>query len=89
EGEILKIRPDGATERDAFEYSYYYGRGWWDYGSFSSISLDNGETTSIRNEYLESLKSIASYQGYSPEDIDELITAGFTLDEIEDYIYEF
>ena len=89
EGEILKIRPEGILERNTFEYSYYYGRGWWDYGSFSSISLGNGKTTSTRNEYLESLKSIASYQGYSLEDIDELITAGFTLDEIEDYIYEF
>ena len=88
EGEILKIRPDGATERNTFEYSYYYGRGWWDYG-FSSISLGNGKITDTRNEYLESLKSIASCQGYSPEDIDELITAGFSLDEIEDYIYEF
>ena len=87
EGDILKIRPDGILERNTFEYSYYYGRGWWDYGSFSSISLGNGKPTSTRNEYLESLKSIASYQGYSPEDVDELIVAGFTLDEIEDYLY--
>lgn len=87
EGDILKIRPDGILERNTFEYSYYYGRGWWDYGSFSSISLGNGKPTITRNEYLESLKSIASYQGYSPEDVDELIVAGFTLDEIEDYLY--
>ena len=87
EGDILKIRPDGILERNTFEYSYYYGRGWWDYGSFSSISLGNGKPTNTRNEYLESLKSIASYQGFSPEDVDELIVAGFTLDEIEDYLY--
>ena len=87
EGEILKIRPDGILERNTFEYSYYYGRGWWDYGSFSSISLGNGKAKNTQKEYLESLKSIASYQGYSPEDVDELIVAGFTLDEIEDYLY--
>lgn len=87
EGDILKIRPDGILERNTFEYSYFYSRGWWEYGSFSSISLGNGKATNTRNEYLESLKSIASYQGYSPEDVDELIVAGFTLDEIEDYLY--
>lgn len=85
EGDILKIRPDGILERNTFEYSYYYGRGWWDYG-FSSISLGSGKPSDTSNEYLESLKAIASYQGY---DIDELIAAGFSLDEIEDYIYEY
>ena len=87
EGDILKIRPDGIVERNTFEYSYYYGRGRWDYGSFSTIGLGNRKVTNTRNDYLESLKSIASYQGYSPDDIDELITAGFTFDEIEDYLY--
>lgn len=86
EGDILKIHPGGSLERNTFEYSYYYGRGWWNYGSVSSISLGSGKPSDIRNEYLESLKTIASYQGY---DIDELITAGFSLDEIEDYIYEY
>ena len=87
EGDILEIRHDGILERNTFQYSYYYGRGWWDYGSFSSISLGDGKTTYTRNNYLEDLKTIASYQGYSPEDVDELIVAGFTLDEIEDYLY--
>ena len=86
EGEILKIRPDGTTERDTFEYSYYYGRDWWDYSSFSSISLGKRKTTSTRNEYIECLRAIASYQGY---DVDELLNNGFTLEEIEDYMYEY
>ena len=83
EGEILKIRSDGILERKTFEYSYYYGRGWWDYGSFSSIGLGNYS----RKEYIDDLKSIASYQGYSPEDVDNLVDAGFSFEEIEDYIY--
>lgn len=87
EGEILKIRPGGILERNTFEYSYYYGRGWWDFGAFSSVSLAGGKTMQTRNEYVEDLKSIASCQGFSPEDIDELIMAGFSLDEIEEYLY--
>ena len=33
------------------------------------------------------IKSIAVYQGYSPDDVDELIAAGFSLEEIEEYMY--
>ena len=37
--------------------------------------------------YIDDLKSIATYQGVSPDDIDHLIESGFTPDEIEEYIY--
>jgi len=82
EGEILKIKPDGATERDNFEYSYYSGRGWWNYGFVSSERISMS-----RNDYVSDLKSVASYYGYSPDFVDELITAGISLDEIEEYMY--
>ncbi len=87
EGDILKIRPDGILERNTFDYSYYYGRGWWEYGSFFPISFGNGALTGTKKDYLESLKSVAMYQGYSPEEIDDLVTDGFSLEEIEDYLY--
>ena len=38
--------------------------------------------------YIDELKSISHAFGYSPEDIDILIRAGITPDEIEDYFYE-
>ena len=87
EGEILKIRPDGKMERGKFEYSYYYGKGWWDYGYISSIRSDNGKGDYTENDYLEDIKSVAQYNGYSPDDIDHLVSEGFTLEEIEEYIY--
>ena len=37
--------------------------------------------------HMDDLKAIASYQGYSEEDIDDLLANGFTPDEIEEYIY--
>ncbi|MBQ4516618.1 MAG: hypothetical protein II978_07500, partial [Clostridia bacterium] len=87
EGDILKIRPDGIIQRNTFEYRYYYGRGWWDYGLCSSISLGNVRSGYTKNDYIDDLKSIASYQGYSPEEVDMLLANGFSPEEVEEYIY--
>ena len=87
EGDILKIHPDGRLERKPFEYSKYYGRGWWDYGSFSSITFGKSKKGQKRNEYIEDLKSVATFYGYSADTIDDLINEGFTLEEIEECLY--
>lgn len=87
EGDILKIRPDGVIEKKTFEYSYYYGRGWWNYGSYTSISLGNVKSGYTKNDYIDDLKPIASYQGYSPEEVDTLLANGFSPEEVEEYIY--
>lgn len=84
EGDILKIRPDGITERNTFDYNYYCGRNWWEYGT--NLYSDSVIT---QDDYIKNLKSVAACQGYSPETVDELLDSGFTLEEIEDYIYEF
>ncbi len=84
EGEILKICSNGDLEKGKFDYSYYCGRNWWDFG----IKPYHSSVTT-QNSYIEDLKSIACYQGFSSETVDELLNNGFTLDEIEDYIYEF
>ena len=78
EGDILKIRSDGKREKAEFEYTYYYGMKWWDYGIYEK---------SDKNSYITDLKSIAQCNGYLPEDIDHLISEGFTLEEIEEYLY--
>ena len=87
EGEILKIKPDGTLERSKFSYSYSYGKKWYQYGSYSYISLDNDGSGYTRNEYIDDLKYIASYLGYGPSSVDNLLAHGFTLEEIEDYLY--
>ena len=79
-GDILKILPDGNIEYYKFDYQKYSGYGfcnWWDYGAYYSSA-----TT-----YLDDLKSVASYMGVSPSDIDELAANGFSPEEIEEYIY--
>ena len=78
EGDIVRIMPDGTTKLDKFKYSEYYGgRHWWDYG----MNDDNYDL------YVDDLKAVAAYQGYSEGDIDDLLANGFTPDEIEEYIY--
>ncbi len=81
EGDILKICPDGTIKKYEFEYSYFCGRDWWDYGFYHRhYNYDSFD-------YADDLKSVAVHLGYSPEDIDELLKHGFSLEEIEEYIY--
>ncbi len=80
EGDILKIRYDGVLEKDTFKYSCYYGRNWWDYGFF-------GKRDNKKKDYLDDLKAVAVFQGFEPEEIDRLAFAGFSYDEIEEYVY--
>ena len=80
-GDILSITTDGKIQTDKFDYKEYFGRyNWWDFGYGRPY-------TNYNYSYIDDLKSVASYQGYSEEDIDELLANGFTPEEIEDYIY--
>ena len=78
-GEILLIVPSGTLQRSRFHFSDYDLRNWWEYG----ISKRDDTT----KEYIEDLKYMASIQGILPEYVDELLDEGFSLDEIEEYLY--
>lgn len=84
EGDILKLCPDGTVEKGSFEYKYSFCRSWWSYGMYPYGSL-----TATTDSYIDDLKTVASYQGFPPETVDELVGCGFTLEEIEEYIYEY
>lgn len=92
-GTILRIRPDGHMETDSFHYSTYRGMGWWDFGDYSyGTRASQGEKSATdpeREAYIENLKLFAYYEGVMPEIVDELLNEGFTLNEIEEYIYEY
>ena len=72
-GDILRILPNGKVLTDTFSYTDYSDFHWRDY--------------SLKDDYIEDLKSVAAYQGYSPEVVDALLDEGFLPEEIEDYIY--
>ena len=43
---------------------------------------------SEREDYLSSLRTVAAMQGLQPSAVDELLREGFTVEDVEDYLYE-
>lgn len=82
-GQILKITPDGALSYSTFKYveDYLYGYNWWYCGKTRSRHFDDG--------YLDDLKCVAKNNGYTDDAIDDLIDEGFTMEEIEEFIYSY
>ena len=76
-GDIVRIKPSGKILRDKFLYTDYSSFHWWDYEPENDY----------KDDYIEDLRSVAAYQGYAPDVVDELLAAGFMPEEIEDYIY--
>lgn len=82
EGDILKLCPNGKVEREQFKFDYWCGMHWYDYGFYSTKTTEDPY-----DEYIETLKAVASAYGYLPNEIDHLLKEGFTPEEIEDYLY--
>ena len=86
-GEILQVTADGEERREPFDdskllcglsYSRYTAPSWWGFG---------GSARNAESGHLAALKSVAGYFGIAPWEIDWLIEAGFTEEEIEEYLY--
>ena len=86
-GEILQITADGEGRREPFDdskllcglsYSRYTAPSWWGFG---------GSARNAESGHLAALKSVAGYFGIAPWEIDRLIEAGITEEEIEEYLY--
>lgn len=82
DGTILKIKPDGILEHETFHFYESVGFAWWEYGGYSSKNVRH------EDEYLDSLRMMAWYQGIDANEIDALIAEGFTPEEVEEYLYE-
>lgn len=83
-GDIFKITTDGVLTKDKFKYtdsSLWERCNWWTYGM--SDKLDGYEA------YINDLKSVVTYLGYSPDDVDKMLQSGFSPEEIEDFISAF
>jgi len=99
DGSILTLEPDGTMKRSKFEVkAEYYGRyGMFcdidddmKYGSYSPYTPSSRESySSEQKKYIEHLQNIAVYLGFDEVIVDELLAEGFTLDEIEQYLYDF
>lgn len=81
DGEILKIYSSGQTQREKFDFDEYASYGYdWRTGYCSSYFT--------KDDYIDDIKSVASYYGYEEDDIDTMLRQGFTPDEIEQILYD-
>lgn len=89
-GEILKIDRRGELTKSTFEFKFGYDYG---YRWFSRLYAPPAQSAGIRYQsefermYLQDLKTAAASFGYSPEYIDNILRQGFTLDEVEQWLY--
>ena len=92
-GEILKIDSTGYRTRSEFNdsglyYSYYFPyRHGWDDDWWTSAKTTSSKMDPAEKQYFEDLKGVACHCGYMPEDIEELYEDGYTLDEIEEFLF--
>ena len=79
-GEILRVDALGALSRGSFEDSHLYTGAW-----FPPVRPGGND---LRDEYIHDLKTVAEAEGYDPHVIDYWLYQGYTLWEIEEFIYD-
>ena len=89
-GELLKIDRLGRQTRSRSDDSklfqhYYYPRSFW----FDPEPKKQASTPgcSVESEYLQELKTVASYFWFTPGYIDALLADGFSTDDVEEMLY--
>ena len=80
---------DGCFSQAAFDASRLfpqwrvpYGVSWSPSSRYATPALDPAES-----EYIQELKSVAGAFGCSPDEIDFLLSEGFSPEELEEYLY--
>lgn len=92
DGDILTIDKNGYISRYSFDFDAYgaWGYNWQNYyHATESATVTDYWESDYDMEYLDNLKSVARGMGFMDEDIMELYNDGYTLDEIEEFIYSF
>jgi len=84
-GNILMIDPRGTVTRSSFDTSSF--RWGWpvQYNSYMGYSYQ--PQAPFEQEYLDGIKAVAASFGYSPESIDKILEQGYTLEDIEEFLY--
>lgn len=92
-GEIMQIDKNGKRTIEKFNvdslcydysfYPYYFGGRVMSHSAPSeTVSLDTEE-----RDYIDMLKAVAHYFGYSDDYIDFLLAEGYTMEDIEEVLY--
>ena len=89
-GDIMRIDAKGQRSVTHFDDSklYHSQYTFWPYcgRSYPGRTLVNLDP--FDQIYLDDLKLVAAYYGYTPESIDQLVRQGFLPEEIEELLYE-
>ena len=89
-GDILKIDGQGKISRSEFnDEKLYVSRypHWFDWQQYQEPRRPYHFEETFEDSYLADLKAVAACCGVYPEDIDALLAAGVSLEEIEEYLY--
>ena len=84
-GEILKIDADGNMSRSQFDDTKLF-LGYSHWPRYYSCPAVWEPVQDSQSSYIDDLKSVATYYGIWPEDIDEMLADGVTPDEIEELL---
>ena len=82
-GDIVRIDGNGRITRGTFDASKFYLSSWgyWDTPLYPKLPHSE-------EEHLSLLKSVAKSFGFTGEMVDRLLDQGFTIDDVEDLLYE-
>lgn len=82
-GDIVKIDSRGRITRGTFDASKFYRSSWgyWDTSLYPRTPHSEGE-------HLALLKPVAKAFGFTGEMVDRLLDQGFTIDDVENLLYE-
>ena len=90
-GDILLLSPDAEPEKQTFDTRNldfpYRGHFRSSYSYFWPTPEPTYSDYPEQADYMENLKTAAGAYGYTPDDIDYLLSHGYTLEDVEDMLY--
>ena len=87
DGTILMIDRTGRQMWSRFETEEAYAASWMSPWEMAYRRQQQQMIENFRLEYIRELKDIAGCYGYTPEEIDSFLSAGYTAEEIEEMLY--
>lgn len=88
-GDILKLNRYGRITKSKFDTELLDTYNYYAYPSYRryTFTFDAKPTTSRDNDYIQLLKNHAAYYGYTEDMVDILIDEGYSTDDIEEMLY--
>jgi len=89
-GDILQINCKGQRTYSRFQLHeswYPYSLDLWDYSYFTRKTAASKKRSTAEQAYIDDLKAISGAFGYTPADVESMLSDGITPEEIEECFY--